>query len=229
MPLALHPRYALAPDCLQVSPIHHDARARGSGLRRAVLVCFADQAHSPGGSSVDDVEASRECGAGGAGTLFVGGRHDGETADGCAEECDPQQLPFRLHEQLPGRHARRRRGAAMPAKQFGEIVVRVPKRGRRDQPAGRACGCSGACGRSRCSTGGARGCSGSGACNCSGRGTRDRPGRGACGPHRGAAAATDGRAARGDPPGLPGRFPLPLPGRTAGWRAGAAMPARPCA
>jgi hypothetical protein len=145
----------------------------------------------------------------------------------------------------------------MPATQFGEIVVRVPKRGRRDQPAGGACRSSGACGacgrpgwgargrprgavdcsgrgtcacgRSGCSAYGTGGCSACGTGDCAGRGTGGCSACDTCGPDRGAAAATHERAARGDPPGLPSRFPCALPGRAAGRRAGAAVPARSCA
>jgi hypothetical protein len=122
----------------------------------------------------------------------------------------------------------------MPATQFGEIVVRVPKRGRGDQPPGGAGGNSraSACGRSACGTYrnpcGTCGCSGCTACSTCRRpgcATCRRPGCGSCGPRRRAAAAAHGRAARGDPPGLPGRLPLPLPGCAAGWRTGPAMPA----
>ncbi len=45
-----------------------------------------------------------------------------------AEVCHPRRLPVRLHSELFGRAARRRRRAAMPAEQCGKAVGILPKR-----------------------------------------------------------------------------------------------------
>ena len=65
-----------------------------------------------------------------------------------------QQLPFRFHVQLLGRHAGRRRGAAVPATQRRETLAGLPERGER----ARAAECAAAGGRT-CRSPSARACS----------------------------------------------------------------------
>ena len=117
-----------------MSPTPHDG-ASELGLCRAVLVGFASQAHPPArfqcGRSKKALSVMPALAALCVGRVAMAQQHG-------AEERDPQQLPFRLHGELLERHARRRRGAAMPATQFAKLTsacrARLQRSARRPQP-----------------------------------------------------------------------------------------------